>query len=196
MQKSMRFLRDLGSVFGWLWGCFWDPGPSKISVSCKRGLIFKKSSFWSLGWHFVDLVTFWDALGNHFGSQSGAKMASKFNQKNDWFLDRSWKGSGAPKWVYPGKNPPAQDPRGGLPLIVVVNPGSSFSKFQAVGAPRFFNVFLCLALPTYLHYFLRSFWHWFRANFTLKKSTIFHHAFLTYFTLIVRLRKLEKLALV
>ena len=36
-------------------------------------------------------------LGDHFGSQNGTKMASKIDQKNNGFLDRSWKGSGLPK---------------------------------------------------------------------------------------------------
>ena len=40
MQKSMRnsagFLHGLGSVFGRLWGYFWDPGPLILSVSCRR----------------------------------------------------------------------------------------------------------------------------------------------------------------
>ena len=52
MQKSMRFLMDLWSVFGWLWGCFWDPEPLKMTVSCKRGAHFQKFVFFMLGLTF------------------------------------------------------------------------------------------------------------------------------------------------
>jgi hypothetical protein len=37
-----------------------------------------------------------DGFWSHFGSQNGAKMDSKIDQNNDGFLDRSWKGFGAP----------------------------------------------------------------------------------------------------
>ena len=40
---------------------------------------------------------FWGASGSHFGSQRGTKMASKFEQKIEGFLDCSLKGSGAPR---------------------------------------------------------------------------------------------------
>ena len=36
-------------------------------------------------------------FGSHFGCQNGIKMDSKCDQKNDRFLERSWKGSEAPK---------------------------------------------------------------------------------------------------
>ena len=53
-------------------------------------------------------------FGDHFGSQNGTKMASKIDQKIDGFLDRSWKGSGAPKVVQAGKNATVQGQRGGV----------------------------------------------------------------------------------
>ena len=53
MQKSMRnsagFLHGLGSVFGRLWMCFWDPGALILSVSCRRDAIFQKFVFLFLG---------------------------------------------------------------------------------------------------------------------------------------------------
>ena len=49
MQKSMRnlgeFLHGLGSVFSRLWGCFWDPGPLILSVSCRRDANSQKFVF-------------------------------------------------------------------------------------------------------------------------------------------------------
>ena len=42
-------LCDLLSDVGRLSGCFWDPGPSKMSVSCKRGAHFQKFVFFMLG---------------------------------------------------------------------------------------------------------------------------------------------------
>ena len=58
MQKSMRnsagVLHGLGSVFGRLWGCFWDPGPLILSVSSRRGANFQNFVFSCLGWLFGD----------------------------------------------------------------------------------------------------------------------------------------------
>ena len=48
------------------------------------------------------------------GSQNGAKMRSKNNQKNVGVFDRSWKGSGAPKVILTLKSPRGQGPRGGM----------------------------------------------------------------------------------
>ena len=71
MQKSMRnlgkFLHGLGSVFGRLWGCLWDPGHLKMSVLCKRGAHFQNFDF------FRDFVTFWNALGLHSGAKGDPK---------------------------------------------------------------------------------------------------------------------------
>ena len=57
MQKSMRnsagFLHGLGSVVGRLWGCFWDPGPLILSVSCRRDAIFQKFVFFMFGLTFL-----------------------------------------------------------------------------------------------------------------------------------------------
>ena len=51
-------------------------------------------------------------FGSHLGSQSGAKMDAKIDQKFDGILDRSWKGSGAPKVILTTKNLAVQGPRG------------------------------------------------------------------------------------
>ena len=53
-------------------------------------------------------------FGSNFGSQNGAKMGSKIDQKFDGFLDRSWKGSGAPKGARATLSPTVQGPRGGV----------------------------------------------------------------------------------
>ena len=42
------------------------------------------------------------------------KTAEKLDQKNDGFLDRSWKGSWTPKVILMLKNPPVLGPRGGV----------------------------------------------------------------------------------
>ena len=62
-------------------GCFWDLGLSKMSVSYKQGAHFQEFGFFMLELIFPDFVTFWDALGSHFGIQNGVKMVSKFDQK-------------------------------------------------------------------------------------------------------------------
>ena len=50
-------------------------------------------------------------------------MASKFDQKIELFLDRSWKGFGAPKWVPTFKYPTVLRPRGVSPLLREVGEG-------------------------------------------------------------------------
>ena len=63
---------------------------------------------------FDDCLLIVGAFWNHFGSQNGTKMGLKIDQKNDGFLDRSWKGSGAATERIPIKNWPVQGPRGGV----------------------------------------------------------------------------------
>ena len=48
MRNSAGFLHGLGSVLGRLWGCFWDPGPLILSVSCKRDANSQKFVFYML----------------------------------------------------------------------------------------------------------------------------------------------------
>ena len=83
MRNSAGFLHGLGSVFGRLWGCFWDPGPLILSVSCRRDAIFQNFVFFMFGLNFCDFGRFWGGLGGHFGSQRATKTASKFDQKNE-----------------------------------------------------------------------------------------------------------------
>ena len=104
--------------------CKWNKTNKKSKIQFLE--IFQKripkppkiSTFSCLGWLFTDFGAFWGALGVHFGSQRATKMASKFHQKNEWFFDRAWKRSGAPKGGVRVDAPPVQCPRGGLPLIV------------------------------------------------------------------------------
>ena len=77
-------------------------------------LILKKSFFSCLGWLFCDFGRFWGGLGGHFGIQRATKMASKIDQKNEWFLDRSWKRSGAPKGGLRILRSDGKGPRGGV----------------------------------------------------------------------------------
>ena len=57
MQKSLKnsagFLHGLGSVFGRLWGCVWDPGPLILSVSCRRDANSQKFVFFMFGLTFL-----------------------------------------------------------------------------------------------------------------------------------------------
>jgi len=59
-------------------------------------VFFKIFVFSCLGLLFHDFGRFWAGLGRHFESQRATKMASKFDAKNDGFLDRSRNGFGRP----------------------------------------------------------------------------------------------------
>ena len=78
MQNSMRnsagFLHGLGSVFGRLWECFWDPGPLILSVSCRRDANLKKFVFFMFG------LTFFVILGG-FGVVWGVILGAKGRPK-------------------------------------------------------------------------------------------------------------------
>ena len=77
-------------------------------------------------------------------------MASKFGQKNDLFLDRSWKGSGVPKWVPTRKNPIAQDPRGVSPLLWLRTLSARFRNSRRVVGLAFLMSFIALlCLPIF-----------------------------------------------
>ena len=67
-----------------------------LSVSCRRCAIFQIFRFFMFGLFFHDFGRFWAGLGRHFESQRATKMASKFDAKNDGFLDRSRNGFGKP----------------------------------------------------------------------------------------------------
>ena len=141
MLDSAWFLHGLGSVFGWLWRCFWDPGPMMLSVSCGRGAIVQNFRFFMFGLIFL---WFWEVLGcfgasfwGPKGDQNGFKIWSKKWVIFGSLLEALWGAKGRvddpPGW--------RQRSTGSLPLIVVANPVSSFWKFQAVATPRLFNVF-------------------------------------------------------
>ena len=106
-EKSRRFLRYFCSVFGWLWGCFWDPGPSKMSVSCKRGAHFQKIVFFMLGltfcWFCDVLGCFGDSFWEPKWRQNGFKLWSK-NQS--FFIEfRSHSGSTLATKMTPQSSP-------------------------------------------------------------------------------------------
>ena len=91
MQKSMRnsagFLHGLGSVFGRLWGCFWDPGPLILSVSCRRGAIFQNVVFFHV-WvdFFVILAGFVVVWGVILGASGRPKWLQNLIKKLSDFL--------------------------------------------------------------------------------------------------------------
>ena len=86
-----------------------------MSVSCRRGAIFQKFSFFMFGFFwFYDFGGFWVGLGRHFESQRATKMASKFDATNDGFLDRSRNGFGKPLGGLRGSKraPKGEEPKG------------------------------------------------------------------------------------
>ena len=150
MRNSAGFLHGLGSVFGRLWGCFGTLDPWFLVFRVGEMLILKKALFSCLGWLFRDFGRFWGGLGGYFGSQRATKMASKFDQKNEWFLDRSWKRSGAPKGGITLPRGDSKSPRGGLPLIVGQTLPGRFWKSLSLGAPSLFHAFFGLAFKAFL----------------------------------------------
>ena len=60
----------------------------------------------------IDFLMILGGFGSHFGSQNGAKMRSKINQKIGGFLDRSLQGSGRQKGATGESDPPVLGPRG------------------------------------------------------------------------------------
>ena len=74
MGNSDGFLQGLGSVVGRLWGCFWDPGPLILSVSCRRDANFQKFVFFMFG------LTFFVILGG-FGVVWGVILGAKGRPK-------------------------------------------------------------------------------------------------------------------
>ena len=51
-------------------GCFWDPGPLILSVSCRRGAIFQKVVFFKFGLTFFVIL---ECFGVVRGGILGAK---------------------------------------------------------------------------------------------------------------------------
>ena len=45
IEILVGFLSGFWNIFVQCWQCFWDPGPSKMSVWCRRGAIFQKFTF-------------------------------------------------------------------------------------------------------------------------------------------------------
>ncbi len=83
MRNSNGFLHGLGSVFGRLWGCSWDPGPLILSVSFWRDANSHFFFVYARVHFFCDFGRFWGGLGDHFGSQMATKMGPTFDQKNE-----------------------------------------------------------------------------------------------------------------
>ena len=77
MNNSAGFLHGLGSVFGQLWGCFWDPGPLILSVSCTRDANSQKFVFFYVR---VDSFVIFGGFGVVWGVILGAKWQLKWLQ--------------------------------------------------------------------------------------------------------------------
>ena len=78
MRNSAGFLHGLGSVFGQLWGCFWDPDPLILSVSCRRDANSQKFVFFHV---WVDFFVILGGFGVVWGVILGAKGRPKWLQK-------------------------------------------------------------------------------------------------------------------
>ena len=78
MRNSAGFLHGLGSVFGRLWGCFWDPGPLILSVSCTRDANSQKFVFFHVWVDFFVILGGFGWFGGSFwepkGDQNGFKI--------------------------------------------------------------------------------------------------------------------------
>ena len=77
MRNLGGFLHGLGSVFGRLWGCFWDPGPLILSVSCRRDANSQKNVFFMFGLIFCDFGRFWHGFGGSFWDPKGVQNGFK-----------------------------------------------------------------------------------------------------------------------
>ena len=71
------------------WGCFEEPGPPKMSVSPRRGAIFRKIQFFRpdavLGWFYIDC---WTILECSWDGKTYPKIKQKNNQSlNDFLMD-------------------------------------------------------------------------------------------------------------
>ena len=70
VENCIGFLIGFGWFLFGFWECFGDPGPSKMSVSCKRGAIFQKFTFLLLMRFDFGLIFngFWVVFGSTFGA--------------------------------------------------------------------------------------------------------------------------------
>ena len=75
VENCAGFLIGVGSFFCGFWECFGDPGPSKMSVSCRRGAIFQK---FTVFFTRFGLGQIFDRFFNVLRSILGAKMVSKW----------------------------------------------------------------------------------------------------------------------
>ena len=60
-------------------------------------LFFRKSRFSDQIRFWSDFLVILDGFESQFGSQNDTKMGLKIDRNFDGFLDRSWKGFGAPR---------------------------------------------------------------------------------------------------
>ena len=81
VEFSFEFLSGFWSMFGQFWMCFWDSGPSKMSVWCTRGAIFQKFTFFMpdsvFDWFFNDFGRLWEAFWEPKWCQNSFKNQSE-----------------------------------------------------------------------------------------------------------------------
>ena len=77
-EIRMGFCMASGAFLVDFWGVCGTLDPLKWMSRISEVLISKVLTFSCLGWLFGDFVTFWDAFGKNFGSQSATNMTSHF----------------------------------------------------------------------------------------------------------------------
>ena len=99
----------LWTVLGGFWKRCGHHEPSKMSVSCRRGAIFRKQRFSEQMRSWIDFVLIFGGFGSHSGNHFGIKIVSENPSKN-----RSGSGSILasilpPLWLHFGSNFGSQD---------------------------------------------------------------------------------------
>ena len=91
IEVLVGFLIGSWTVFDRFWERFGDLGPSKMSVSPKRGAIFEKITFFRpdsvLDGFLMDFGWFWEPFGDHFGIKIASKNRWKNRSDFGWILE-------------------------------------------------------------------------------------------------------------
>ena len=81
IKISVGFWSGSWTFLDQFWGCFLDPGPSKMELSCRRGAIFEKITFFRsdtvLDWFFNDFRWFWVPFWGAFWDQNRIQKSIK-----------------------------------------------------------------------------------------------------------------------
>ena len=125
IQNRLKVASNIDNLFCWFFisfGTFFNDFQRVVETldlqkwASRPGevLFFINSHFFKQNRFWTDLWMILGGFGDHFGSQHRWKMASKMDQTIDWFLDRSWKGSGPPREARPRLSREGRGPRRGV----------------------------------------------------------------------------------